>query len=164
MVIAALAVMGISRNNSGGKPAEETAAKTESVSPEVNEAEPAAVSEPATASVPEDKKDQEAPENTETPEETGTAKEDGNQSQSTSGKGNIGNKGNSSGTATEGKEAAASESEGSDVGAAASEGSGLPILELDSVKADAGQTVQNQDQSGDEPQEQENETSMMRDF
>lgn len=149
-VIAVLAIMGITRNNSSGKPAEETAAKTESVSPAANEAEPA-VSDPATASVPEDKDASTDAENAAKPEETGTAKEDADQSQSAPGKDN---KGNSSGTSTEGKEAAASESEGN----------GMPILGLDTVKAEAGRAAQSQDTSGDEQQDTENETSMMTDF
>ena len=166
-VIALLAIVGITRNNSGGKPAEETAAKTESASPAEDEAEPA-VSDPATASVPEDKgapKDAENAANPEKAEETGTAKEDTDQSQSASGKENKGNKGNSSGTSTEGKDDAASESVGADSGAVESEGNGVPILELDTVEAEEGQA---QDTSGSEPaqtpQDEENETSMMTEF
>lgn len=166
-VIAVLVIMGISRNNSGGTPSGETAAKTESVQPAANEAEPAA-SEPAAASVPEDKKDPEAAKETENPEETGTATEDADQSQSASGKENKGNKGNSSGnssgTPDEGEGAVVSGSESAEAGTVSSEVNGIPVLELDAVKAGAGQAVQTPDTSGDEQQQVDNEASMMTDF
>ena len=152
LVVIVLAVIGVTRSNSGSKPGEDTAATTESVSPTGNQADQTAASDPDDTQEPE------------------TVSETGDGSVNTSQAETEGDHGDETEPESGNKPADVSKPESggqADIETVPADGE-MPIHELETVEMEPGDTPDSgSEQTVNEPQStegEENETSMMTDF